>query len=295
MEAIIQAVMSGLLLGGVYALIATGLNIIFGVVKITNFAHGELVMIAMYMTWFLWTSWSVNPYVSLFIVTPLMFLSGVVLQKVILEPMQDSSANMKIFVTLGLSVFLQNLMLFLYGGQFRTVTVGWADQTITIGGITATYGRLLAFAVAVLLVIGIFYIMNRTMVGRVLAAVSEDRDTARMIGIPVRRFYLLAMGLGAAMTGIAGVLIIPFQAAYPMVGAHYTLMAFVVVVIGGLGNMTGALLGGLILGIIETLTGTFIDPALQQVAVFVVFIIVLIVRPAGIFGGSARNAEVGLK
>ncbi|MEF3323369.1 MULTISPECIES: branched-chain amino acid ABC transporter permease [Gulosibacter] len=295
MEAIIQAVMSGLLLGGVYALIATGLNIIFGVVKITNFAHGELVMIAMYMTWFLWTSWSVNPYVSLFIVTPLMFLSGVVLQKVILEPMQDSSANMKIFVTLGLSVFLQNLMLFLYGGQFRTVTVGWADQTITIGGITATYGRLLAFAVAVLLVIGIFYIMNRTMVGRVLAAVSEDRDTARMIGIPVRRFYLLAMGLGAAMTGIAGVLIIPFQAAYPMVGAHYTLMAFVVVVIGGLGNMTGALLGGLTLGIIETLTGTFIDPALQQVAVFVVFIIVLIVRPAGIFGGSARNAEVGLK
>jgi len=287
--------MSGLLLGGVYALIATGLNIIFGVVKITNFAHGELVMIAMYMTWFLWTSWSVNPYVSLFIVTPLMFLSGVVLQKVILEPMQDSSANMKIFVTLGLSVFLQNLMLFLYGGQFRTVTVGWADQTITIGGITATYGRLLAFAVAVLLVIGIFYIMNRTMVGRVLAAVSEDRDTARMIGIPVRRFYLLAMGLGAAMTGIAGVLIIPFQAAYPMVGAHYTLMAFVVVVIGGLGNMTGALLGGLTLGIIETLTGTFIDPALQQVAVFVVFIIVLIVRPAGIFGGSARNAEVGLK
>lgn len=295
MEAIIQAVMSGLLLGGVYALIATGLNIIFGVVKITNFAHGELVMIAMYMTWFLWTSWSVNPYVSLFIVTPLMFLSGVVLQKVILEPMQDSSANMKIFVTLGLSVFLQNLMLFLYGGQFRTVTVGWADQTITIGGITATYGRLLAFAVAVLLVIGIFYIMNRTMVGRVLAAVSEDRDTARMIGIPVRRLYLLAMGLGAAMTGIAGVLIIPFQAAYPMVGAHYTLMAFVVVVIGGLGNMTGALLGGLTLGIIETLTGTFIDPALQQVAVFVVFIIVLIVRPAGIFGGSARNAEVGLK
>lgn len=295
MEAIIQAVMSGLLLGGVYALIATGLNIIFGVVKITNFAHGELVMIAMYMTWFLWTSWSVNPYVSLFIVTPLMFLSGVVLQKIILEPMQDSSANMKIFVTLGLSVFLQNLMLFLYGGQFRTVTVGWADHTITIGGITATYGRLLAFAVAVLLVIGIFYIMNRTMVGRVLAAVSEDRDTARMIGIPVRRFYLLAMGLGAAMTGIAGVLIIPFQAAYPMVGAHYTLMAFVVVVIGGLGNMTGALLGGLTLGIIETLTGTFIDPALQQVAVFVVFIIVLIVRPAGIFGGSARNAEVGLK
>lgn len=295
MEALIQAVVNGLMLGGVYALVAVGLNVIFGVVKITNFAHGELVMMAMYFTWFLWTSWSVNPYVSLFIVTPLMFLSGVLLQKLVLEPMQDSAANMKIFVTLGLSVFLQNFALFLFGGQFRTVTVPWAEESFSVFGITATNGRVLAFVVAILLVIGLFWMMSRTMLGKVLGAVSEDRDTARMIGIPVRRYYLIAMGLGAAMTGIAGVLIIPFQAAYPLVGAHYTLLAFVVVVLGGLGNMTGSLIGGLILGVVETLTGTFIDPALQQVAVFVVFIIVLIVRPQGIFGGSARNAEVGLK
>jgi branched-chain amino acid transport system permease protein len=133
------------------------------------------------------------------------------------------------------------------------------------------------------------------MLGKALGAIAEDRDTARMLGIPVKRYYLIAMGLGAALTGIAGVLIIPFQAAYPLVGAHYTLMAFVVVVLGGLGNMTGALIGGLFLGVIETLTGTYIDPALQQVAVFAVFIVALIVRPQGIFGGSARNAEVGLK
>ncbi|SJM71104.1 branched-chain amino acid ABC transporter permease [Gulosibacter sp. 10] len=295
MEFLIQALVSGLLLGGVYALIAVGLNIIFGVVKVTNFAHGELVMIAMYATWFLWTTWHINPYVSLFIVTPLMFLSGVVLQKVVLEPMQDSSANMKIFVTLGLSVFLQNLVLFIWGGQFRTVSVGWAEQSLALGPISTTNGRLLAFVVAILLVIGLFWMMKRTMVGKVLGAIAEDRETARMLGIPVRRFYLLAMGLGAAMTGVAGVLIIPFQAAYPLVGAHYTLMAFVVVILGGLGNMTGALIGGLLLGVIETLTGAYIDPALQQVAVFLVFIIVLIVRPQGLFGGSARNAEVGLK
>lgn len=295
MTFLIQALVAGLLLGGVYALIAVGLNIIFGVVKIANFAHGELVMVAMYFTWFLFTSWSVNPYVSLFIVTPIMFLSGVLLQKFILEPMQDSSSNMKIFVTLGLSVFLQNLALFLFGGQFRTVTVGWAEQSVTVAGVSATYGRLIAFAVAILLVIALFWMMKRTMLGKALGAIAEDRDTARMLGIPVKRYYMVAMGLGAALTGVAGVLIIPFQAAYPLVGAHYTLMAFVVVVLGGLGNMTGALIGGLFLGIIETLTGTYIDPALQQVAVFVVFIIVLIVRPAGIFGGSARNAEVGLK
>lgn len=295
MDYLVQTVVAGLMLGGVYALIAVGLNLIFGVVKIINFAHGELVMMAMYMTWWLWTAWQINPYLSLFIVTPVMFLFGVVLQKFILGPMQDSSPTMKIFVTLGLSVLLQNLALFLFGGQFRSVSVPWAEQNVTILGISATYGRITAFVVALVLVAALFYVMNRTLIGTVLRALAEDRETAGLIGIPVKRYYLLAMGLGAAVTGAAGTLIIPFQAAYPLVGAHFTLLAFVVVVLGGLGNMVGSLIGGLLLGVVETLAGTYIDPGLQQVAVFGVFILVLIVRPQGIFGGSARNAEVGLK
>jgi len=283
------------MLGGVYALVAVGLNLIFGVVKIINFAHGELVMMAMYLTWWLWSSWHINPYLSLFIVTPVMFLFGVLLQKVMIGPMQNSSPTMKIFATLGLSVLLQNLALFMFGGQFRSVSIPWAEQNLDILGITVTYGRLTAFVVALALVFGLFLIMNRTLIGTVLRSLAEDRETAGLIGIPVKRYYLLAMGLGAALTGVAGTLIIPFQAAYPMVGAHFTLLAFVVVVLGGLGNMAGSLLGGLLLGIVETVVGTYIDPALQQVAVFVVFILVLIVRPQGIFGGAARNAEVGLK
>lgn len=295
MDYLVQTVIAGLMLGGVYALVAVGLNLIFGVVKIINFAHGELVMMAMYLTWWLWSSWHINPYLSLFIVTPVMFLFGVLLQKVMIGPMQNSSPTMKIFATLGLSVLLQNLALFMFGGQFRSVSIPWAEQNLDILGITVTYGRLTAFVVALALVFGLFLIMNRTLIGTVLRSLAEDRETAGLIGIPVKRYYLLAMGLGAALTGVAGTLIIPFQAAYPMVGAHFTLLAFVVVVLGGLGNMAGSLLGGLLLGIVETVVGTYIDPALQQVAVFVVFILVLIVRPQGIFGGAARNAEVGLK
>lgn len=295
MEQAIQIVVAGLMLGGVYALIAVGLNLIFGVVKIINFAHGELVLVGMYLTWWLWLTFDLNPYLSLVIVAPVTFLLGVLIQQFLVGPMINSSPLMKIFLTLGLSVFLQNLALFMFGGQFRTVNVPWAEQNLTILGISVTYGRVTAFLVALLLVFGLFYLMKRTLTGKVLNAIVEDRETAGTIGIPVRRYYLLAMGLGVGLAGVAGSLIIPFQAAYPLAGAHFTLMAFVVVVLGGLGNMGGALVGGLILGVVETLTGTYLDPGLQQVAVFVVFIIVLIVRPQGIFGGAARNAEVGLK
>ncbi|WOO96849.1 branched-chain amino acid ABC transporter permease [Micrococcus terreus] len=295
MEQVIQTVVAGLMLGGVYALVAVGLNLIFGVVKIINFAHGELVLAGMYLTWWLWATFDINPYLSLLIVAPVMFLVGVALQQFLVAPMLTSSPTMKIFLTLGISVLLQNLALFMFGGQFRAVNDPWAEQNLTILGISVTYGRVTAFVVALTLVLGLFYLMKRTLMGKVLNAIVEDRETAGTIGIPVKKYYLLAMGIGVGLAGIAGTLIIPFQAAYPLAGAHFTLLAFVVVVLGGLGNMGGALVGGLILGIVETLTGTYVDPALQQVAVFIVFIIVLIVRPQGIFGGSARNAEVGLK
>lgn len=295
MEQLIQIIVAGLMLGGVYALVAVGLNLIFGVVKIINFAHGELVLVGMYLTWWLWHTFGLNPYLSIIIVAPVAFLLGVAIQHLLVGPMINASPLMKIFLTLGISVFLQNLALFMFGGQFRTVNLKWAEQNLTILGVSATYGRVTAFATAVLLVLGLFCLMRRTLTGKVLNAIVEDRETAGTIGIPVRRYYLLAMGLGVALAAVAGSLVVPFQAAYPLAGTHFTLLAFVVVVLSGLGNMGGALLGGLILGVVETLTGTYIDPGLQQVAVFAVFIVVLIVRPQGIFGGSARHAEVGLK
>ncbi|WPU11059.1 branched-chain amino acid ABC transporter permease [Pseudarthrobacter oxydans] len=295
MSLIMQALVAGLLLGGVYALIAVGLNLIFGVVKIINFAHGEFVMMAMYATFWMWTAWNLSPYLSIFIITPLMFVFGMVLQRFILQPMQNSSPTMKIFVTLGLSILLQNLALVLFGGQFRSTQFPWAEKNVTVIGISATYGRVAAFVVALVLVAVLFYVMKKTLIGKVLRALAEDRETSGLIGIPVKKYYLVAMGLGTAITAIAGVLIAPFHSVFPLAGAHITLLAFVVVVLGGLGNMVGSLVGGLLLGAVETVVGTFIDPALQLVAVFAVFIIVLLARPQGIFGGSASNAEVGLK
>lgn len=295
MQLLMQTLVAGLLLGGVYALVAVGLNLIFGVVKIINFAHGEFVMIAMYSTFWMWTAWNLSPYLSIFITAPLMFGFGALVQRFILQPMQNSSPIMKIFVTLGLSVLLQNLALLMFGGQYRSTTFPWAEQNMSVFGVSATTGRVIAFVVALVLVLALFYFMNRTLTGKVLRSLAEDRETAGLIGIPVKKYYLLAFGMGSALAAVAGVLLSPFQSVFPLAGAHFTLLAFVVVVLGGLGNMVGSLIGGLFLGVVETLAGTYIDPALQQVAVFVVFIIVLIVRPQGIFGGSKETAEVGLK
>lgn len=264
MEFFLQTVISGLLLGGVYALVAVGLNLLFGVVRTINFAHGELVMIAMYVTFWLWAGWGMDPYLTLVLVIPLMFLVGILFQRFIIQPIQGTSSNMKIFATVGISIFLQNLALFLWGGQYRSVSTSYSTKTINISGLSISVPRLIAFAGAVVLVAGLFYVMNRTTVGSVLRAIAEDRDTARLIGIPVNRFYLVATGLSAVMAGVAGTLMTPFTSVHPLFGAHMTLIAFIVVVIGGMGSITGSLVGGIALGAIETLAGSYIAPSLSK-------------------------------
>jgi len=295
MQIFIQTLMAGVLLGGVYALVSVGLNLIFGVVRIINFAHGELVMVAMYMTFWMWQLWGLDPYVSFFIVAPVMFLVGLALQRFIIQPIQGSSSNMKILVTVGVSIVLQNLALYLWGGQYRSVTTSYTTSVLTVGGVNISVPRLIAFAGGLLLVGILFFFMQRTLTGKVLRSIAEDRDTARLLGIPVSRFYMFATGLSAVLAGVAGVLLTPFSSVFPLYGAQITLIAFIVVVIGGMGNMVGALVGGILLGAIQTLTGTYIAPGLQQVVLFVLFIVVVLVRPQGLFGAGAGTEEVGLK
>lgn len=295
MDFFLQTLISGLLLGGVYALVSVGLNLIFGVVRLINFAHGELVMIGMYLTFWLWAGLGMDPYLTLIIVVPAMFLIGMVFQRGIIQPIQNSSANMKIFATVGVSVLLQNLALWLWGGQFRSVTTAYSVSTITLGNINISIPRLIAFVAALVLVGALFWVMRGAMVGNVLRAIAEDRDTARLIGIPVRRFYLVATGLSAALAGAAGTLLTPFTSVHPLFGMHMTLIAFIVVVIGGMGSMVGSLIGGILLGAVETLAGSYIAPALQQVVLFAIFILVVLVRPQGLFGKGAGTEEVGLK
>lgn len=295
MSLLLQTLVAGLLLGGVYALVSVGLNLLFGVVRIINFAHGEFVMIGMYLTFWLWVGLGIDPYVSLLIVGPLMFLLGVLFQRGIIQPLQGTSANMKIFATVGISIILQNLALYLWGGQHRAVNTTYSTSVLTVGGINISVGRLIAFVGALVLVAGLFYVMNRTMTGNVLRAVAEDNGTATLVGIPVKKYYLVATGISVMLAGVAGVMLTPFTSAFPLFGAHMTLIAFIVVVIGGMGSMVGSLVGGVLLGAIETLAGTYIAPALQQVVLFALFIIVVLLRPQGLFGKGAGTEEVGLK
>ncbi len=295
MELLIQVTVSGLLLGGVYALLSIGLTLIFGVVRIINFAHGELLMLAMYMTFWLFQSYHIDPYLSIVLVAPALFIVGMGVQRFIIQPIFDSSALMKIFVTVGLFIALQNLALMLFKADYRTIQTAQSMATITVGEINFSVPRLVAFVFALVL-LGLLYAMLKyTLVGKALRAVAENRVVAELMGIRVHRLYIIAFGLGSALTGIAGALLLPFTYVFPTVGGIYTLLAFVVVVMGGLGNMAGAFLGGLFIGLVESFSGVYISPALKEAVYFVIFILVLLVRPQGLFGVGKGTEEVGLK
>jgi branched-chain amino acid transport system permease protein len=294
-ELLLQVTISGVLLGGVFALIAAGLNIIFGVVRIINFAHGELVMLAMYATYFLHRSAGIDPYLSILAVAPALFVVGVIIQRLVIQPILGSSAIMKIFATVGLSLVLINLVLILFGGDFRSVRTPYSNATIDISGVTINIPRLIAFVVALVLFAALFALLRYTFLGKAFQAVAEDRSTAQLMGIRVERLYLLAFGLGAALAGVAGALLMPFTSVFPTVGLSYTLVAFVVVVLGGLGNMSGTLLAGLLIGLTDSFSATFLSPALSNATYFVIFILVLMVRPSGLFGKGKGTEEVGLK
>lgn len=292
---VMQVAVSGLLLGGVYALMSIGLTLIFGVVRNINFAHGELLMVAMYATFWLFTLFNMDPYLSVLVVAPLLFLFGVLVQRVVVEPILDSPALMKVFVTVGLSIALQNLALMLWAGDFRSVRTPYSTHTLQLAGISISTTRLVAFGVSLLLMLALFLLLKHTFAGKALRAVAEDRGAAELMGINVKRLYLLAFGLGSALTGVAGALLMPIFYVFPTVGGIFTLIAFVVVVLGGMGNMMGAMLGGLIIGLIESFSGAYISPALKEAVYFVIFILVLLVRPQGLFGLGKGTEEVGLR
>ncbi|NQU04009.1 MAG: branched-chain amino acid ABC transporter permease [Syntrophaceae bacterium] len=295
MDLYIQVLVSGLLLGGVYALISIGLNLIFGVVRIINFAHGELVMLSMYLTFWLHHLFKIDPYLSVIIVLPVMFVFGIVFQRIIIQPILASSAIMKIFTTVAVSLILQNLALIFWKGDFRTVQTPYSMSTFEVMGIIVSIPRLVAFMVALLSITALYYFLKYTYIGKALRSIIEDHSVARLMGISVERHYLFAFGLASALAALGGVLLMPFSSVYPTVGIPLTLLAFVVVVLGGLGSMGGTFLAGLFIGVVEVFSGTLISPALKEASYFAIFMIVLLIRPQGLFGMGKGTEEVGLK
>jgi branched-chain amino acid transport system permease protein len=287
-EVVLSSLANGVMLGGLYALIALGLTLIFGVMKVINFAHGSLMMLAMYATFWLATVLRLDPYLSLLLTVPAGFALGYAVQRVVIAPVLRDAEHNQLLMTLGLALFLDNLALVVFKADPRTLLTAYSQSTVALGALRLNLPRLLAFGGALLITALLALFLRTTDLGRALRAAAEERDGAALVGIPVRRVYAIAFGLGSACVAAAGTMAVPFFYVSPEVGNTFVITAFVVVVLGGLGSFTGALLGGLLVGVVESLGGLFVHGSLAQIGIFLLFILVLLVRPAGLLG--ARHA-----
>ena len=281
---ILQALITGLMMAGIYALVGIGLTLIFGVVRIVNFAHGEFVMLGMYVTFWLWKLWGIDPYLSLVITMPVLFCFGVLVQRFLLQPILRAPDLAQIFMTVGLSVILMNATLLVFTADFRSVKTAYAEWVWRLGGVSVPVTRLFAFVGALGLAALLTLFLTRTDVGKALRAVAQDREVSMLLGINPGRMYLLAVGLGAALAGAAGSLIVPFFYVFPTVGVVFVLIAFVVVILGTLGSVEGAMLAALIVGVAESLGILFAGADLGLVVVFAILVAALVFKPSGLMG-----------
>jgi len=280
---IVQAIISGLLVGGIYALVAMGLSLIFGVMGIINFAHGALMMLAMYATFWLVTLLGFNPYLTLIITIPLLFIIGALIQRYLIEKTLDANESIQILLTLGICLFIENLALALWSPDFRSIDATNINKNIYILGLVINIPKLVGFIFSLICVVALNIFLNKTDLGLAINVSSQSKDGARLVGINTRVIYVLAFGLGIAAVGAAGTLVVPFLYVYPEVGYLFVLNAFIVVVMGGMGNVMGAFYCSLIVGVIDALGGIFLSGDMRQALVFGIFILVLLFRPQGLF------------
>jgi branched-chain amino acid transport system permease protein len=285
----LQLSLSGLLLGGVYSLISIGLTLIFGVARLINFAHGEFLMLAMYGSFWLWQLAGVDPYISLPVVAVAAGLLGALTERLIVRRALGKPAVVQVFSTLGLSVALQSAALFMWRGDFRSVRTSYSQSVVRMGELSVSVPRLVAFGIAGVTTVLLFVFLRFTYAGWAVRATAQNRDAARLMGVNVERVHSIVFMLGTALVGVAAALLVPIYPVYPTVGVDLILIAFVVVVLGGLGSIPGAMLGGLLLGLVETWGGFYVAPGAKQAVYFVLFIVVLVMRPNGLFG--VRGAE----
>ena len=293
MDQILNVLVFGLLLGGIYGLVSIGLNLIFGVVRIVNFAQGELVLFGMYGSYYAYAHLGINPYLSVLFVAPLVGLIGVAMQRLVIQPLHNES-NMQIFATFGLLMLFQNIMLGVSKGEAFSIGGQVGASVITIGDLRISVVRLVTLLATTSITIGLHLFLRHTMMGKAIRAVTQDKRAARVMGINVERTFLLTFGVGAALAGMAGALLTPIYSITPGVGGNFILAAFAVVVLGGLGSVWGAYIGGLIVGVVEAFAGYYIDPALKNAIWFIIFLVVLIVRPTGLMGQVGAE-EVGFR
>jgi len=281
---IAQALVSGLLIGFVFALIAAGLTLIFGVMEIVNFAHGEFLMLSMYLSYFLHAGLGWDPIAALPVNAVALFALGVVVYYALIRRVLRAPMLAQIFATFGLGVFLQNGAQFLWRPDFRTLGDTWVTGRIALAGVYVSGPQMAAAAGAVITTGALWWLLSRTEVGRALLATAEDRQAASLMGINPDRMFALAWGLGAACVGVAGALLSTFYYVFPQVGGVFALIAFVAVALGGFGSVVGAFAGGVLIGVVESLAGVFVAPAVKNLFVFAIYLVVVLLRPRGLTG-----------
>jgi branched-chain amino acid transport system permease protein len=284
---LIPAVLNGITTGAIYALVALGLTLIYGVLHIINFAHGSLLMMAMYGVFFLNALFGLDPYLALPIMVPLFFGVGYALQRWVIRPASHGKDENILLVTLGLAIILDNAALFLWTSTTRTIEVPYAFSVVDLGVALIAVPRVVAFFGALAMAALLWFVIARTDTGKAIRAVARERQGARLVGIRVDHIFAMSFGIGTACLAAAACLLLPNFYVTPQVGYSFVLIAFTTVVLGGMGSFVGALIGGFVLGIVEALGGLFLGESLGQIGIFAIFILVLLFRPSGLFGARA--------
>ncbi len=286
-QIILAGILNGLLAGGVYVLVAVGLTLIYGVLHIINFAHGSLLMLAMYAVFFLWKLAGLDPYMSLPLVVAGAFVVGFVLYRGLIGRFSHGRDENILLITLGVSIVADNAALLFFGGDTQTVDVPYAGEIVQVGAAFLPLAKLISFGAALVICLALGLFMAKTDTGKAIRAVAKERQGARLVGIDVEKIFAISYGIGIACLGAAACLLMPTFYVTPQSGYAFVLVAFTIVVLGGMGSFLGAAIGGFLIGVTESLGGLFLGEQLGQIGISLIFILILLFRPTGLFGAKA--------
>jgi branched-chain amino acid transport system permease protein len=281
----IQTLVAGVLIGGLYALIGIGMTLIMGVMGIINLAHGQIMMVSMYITLICFNYFGMDPYLSLVITMPALFIIGYYVGKYLLVPLMGRESILpenQVLMTVGIGICLTEIMRFIFSSNYQSVRTGYSNKAFSLGEVSFNFPLVMAFFLAIVITVLLFLFLMKTDIGRAIRATAQDKDAAVLMGIPQRKITYATYGLGAALTAAAGTLLLPIYYLFPDLGGQFTLKAFVITILGGLGSTVGAILGGLTLGIFESLGATYISMGLKDAVGMVIFLLVLIFVPGGL-------------
>jgi len=279
-----QAIINGLLIGGIYALIAVGLTLVFGIMDIVNFAQSEFLMLGMFFAYILSRLFGLDPILSSFIIFAVVFFIGAVVQRFFIQKVLNAAMVTQILLTVGISIVMISVAQLIFGANFHSVTTSYQMKALHVGPFIISVSYLLAFGGSFVMYFLLWLFLNRTYVGRAIRATAQNRKAAILLGINPDRMFILAFAVGTGMAGVAGAMILPYAYVFPTVGHEFALIMFTVVVLGGFGSVPGALVGGLMVGVIQSVSAILLPTQLQNLVVFIVFILTLTYKPNGLFG-----------